>query len=296
MLSRQDNGPGSLSSTIGIICAIVGNILISIALNIQRYSHLRIEKESQQCNRKEVRQRRKEESTIPTVQVNGVICSAAFDHPKFDGTLPVGKDAGELQAAHRTLSYGNTHVESATPYPQLQYARFSEETELLPKAVVPVSDKESGTVERQSYLSSPYWWGGIILMFVGEVGNFIAYGFAPASVVSPLGVVSLMANCLIAPFLLNEKFRQRDFWGVLVAISGTVAVVLSTNESQSRRLGPGEIWAAVTSLAFEIYLDITLCLIVLLTCLTEGRYSESIFVDIGLVGLYGELYSLNPSQ
>ena len=31
-------------------------------------------------------------------------------------------------------------------------------------------------------------------MNVGEIGNFISYGFAPASVVAPLGTVSFSPN------------------------------------------------------------------------------------------------------
>lgn len=33
-------------------------------------------------------------------------------------------------------------------------------------------------------------WTGFLLMNVGELGNFISYAFAPASVVAPLGTVS----------------------------------------------------------------------------------------------------------
>jgi magnesium transporter len=33
-------------------------------------------------------------------------------------------------------------------------------------------------------------WFGFALMNVGEIGNFLSYGFAPASVVAPLGAVS----------------------------------------------------------------------------------------------------------
>lgn len=40
-----------------------------------------------------------------------------------------------------------------------------------------------------SYLKSKLWWAGIILMALGETGNFLSYGFAPASVVAPLGTV-----------------------------------------------------------------------------------------------------------
>ena len=31
----------------------------------------------------------------------------------------------------------------------------------------------------------------------GEVGNFLAYGWAPASLVSPLGAVSVVSNCVL---------------------------------------------------------------------------------------------------
>ena len=69
-------------------------------------------------------------------------------------------------------------------------------------------------------------WLGFLLMNVGEMGNFISYAFAPASIVAPLGTVStfalylghfciydryaqfaLIANCVFAPFMLKERFR-----------------------------------------------------------------------------------------
>jgi hypothetical protein len=31
-------------------------------------------------------------------------------------------------------------------------------------------------------------------MNIGEIGNFLSYGFAPASVVAPLGAVSIIAS------------------------------------------------------------------------------------------------------
>lgn len=35
-------------------------------------------------------------------------------------------------------------------------------------------------------------WMGFLLMNVGEMGNFISYAFAPASVVAPLGTVRVL--------------------------------------------------------------------------------------------------------
>jgi hypothetical protein len=44
-------------------------------------------------------------------------------------------------------------------------------------------------VEEGQYLKSKLWWLGLSLIAVGEGGNFLSYGFAPASVVAPLGTV-----------------------------------------------------------------------------------------------------------
>jgi hypothetical protein len=49
-------------------------------------------------------------------------------------------------------------------------------------------DKQS-SVEEGAYLKSRLWWCGLGLIAIGEGGNFLSYGFAPASVVAPLGTV-----------------------------------------------------------------------------------------------------------
>ena len=40
------------------------------------------------------------------------------------------------------------------------------------------------------YTKFPQWWAGFFCMGFGELGNFLAYGMAPASLVSPLGAVT----------------------------------------------------------------------------------------------------------
>jgi drug/metabolite transporter (DMT)-like permease len=127
-------------------------------------------------------------------------------------------------------------------------------------------------------------------MVLGETGNFLAYGFAPASIVSPLGVVALISNCIIAPCLLKEKFRQQDLWGVLVAIAGAVVVVLSASSSEEK-IGPGEIWMMITRWEFELYLGLTTALIIALMWASFSYGSRSILIDVGLVALFGKRYA-----
>lgn len=38
----------------------------------------------------------------------------------------------------------------------------------------------------------------------GELCNFLAYAFAPPSVVAPLGMVTLIANVFLAPLIVRE--------------------------------------------------------------------------------------------
>ena len=56
---------------------------------------------------------------------------------------------------------------------------------------------------------------GFLLMTLGESGNFLSYGFAPASLVSPLGAVSLLSNAVVAPTLLGEHLYLLDIAGMV---------------------------------------------------------------------------------
>lgn len=44
------------------------------------------------------------------------------------------------------------------------------------------------------YLREPVWWSGLLTMVGGEAFNFIAYGFAPAMLVTPLGALSIIVR------------------------------------------------------------------------------------------------------
>jgi len=123
-------------------------------------------------------------------------------------------------------------------------------------------------------------------MTIGEAGNFLAYGFAPASIVSPLGVVALISNCLIAPIMLKERFRKRDLGGVIIAIGGAVTIVLSAQGSNPK-LGPHQIWRLITRWEFLTYLAITVFVIILLMVMSNKYGGKTISIDIGLVGLFG---------
>ena len=79
------------------------------------------------------------------------------------------------------------------------------------------------------YIRLPIWWCGFCATLLGEVGNFAAYGFTEASVIAPLGAVSVLANAFIASMALGESFRLRDLFGCLLCAAGGVIIVASTS-------------------------------------------------------------------
>ena len=258
------------SSLIGIVTAIVGNILISFALNIQRYAHIRLGREQEE-NKERLGFAKGVHKNYGTEQSKIAEERAQFNlkAPAENERTTKDKDAAPKARNKGPDRDGSTH------------SRSSSESTLKP------SEKSSYQDDRKSYLKSPYWWAGIILMICGEAGNFIAYGFAPASIVSPLGVVALVSNCMIAPLLLKESFRQRDFWGVAIAIAGAVTIVLSAKNSENK-MGPDDVWAAITRWEFQTYLGTTAAVIIALMW-ASGRYGEkTILIDLGLVGLFGK--------
>lgn len=46
-----------------------------------------------------------------------------------------------------------------------------------------------------------------VIVGIGEAANFIAYAFAPASLVTPLGALSVLVSAVLASKYLNEKLN-----------------------------------------------------------------------------------------
>lgn len=276
-------GGGALnewSSLIGIVTALVGNVLISLALNIQRYAHIRIDRELEQDKQQKELDWKRANPDSGTTGPYGAVSRGNED------------DSGRGRSEGRDFA----RYRDESPYQDQPHVDAGDEETVDNRADSHDSMRDSflsdrtarpgDNVRRKSYLRSPYWWVGIVLMCLGETGNFLAYGFAPASIVSPLGVVALISNCVIAPFMLKEKFRTRDLWGVLISIAGAVVVVLSAKSSEEK-IGPHEIWVMITRWEFELYMGLTAALIIGLMW-ASGKYGpRTILIDVGLVALLG---------
>lgn len=252
---KDGSNLGEWSSLIGIITAISGNVLIALALNVQRYSHIQLHRQ-----RVEARERARE-----------ALKKAKNGHHNGYGTTETSVDDAQNNSDEAADTAG-VHLLSQSI--QSVDSNLTERSCDDPKA-------------SSTYLKSPSWWAGQVLMTIGEMGNFLAYGFAPASIVSPLGVVALISNCVIAPMFFGERFRKRDFWGVVIAVGGAVTVVLSAKQEETK-LDPHDVWDAITTMEFEIYMGISILLIIILMWASPRYGSKTILIDLGLVGLFGK--------
>ncbi|KAL2271853.1 hypothetical protein VTJ83DRAFT_1224 [Remersonia thermophila] len=291
-INGGDNGNGgnpedelqNWSSLIGIITAICGNILIALALNVQRYAHIRLHR-----RRREIRERARQALKNSAASEGRYGAAGASSRDQLDGTaasLPLLSNAPNgsrngLHADDRSPSETNPLAQS-----------FQSDSSGGSSSGGTAADAADVKRPASSYLKDPYWWLGQVLITIGELGNFLAYGFAPASIVSPLGVVALISNCIIAPIFFKEVFRPRDFWGVLIAVLGAVTVVLSA-KTEETKLGPHDVWDAITTIEFEIYMAVTAALMALLMWLSPRYGSRTILVDLGLVGLFGGYTALS---
>jgi hypothetical protein len=147
-------------SIIGVISAILGNIGISIALNVQKYAHNRI----------------KTKDRFEGEQRNNCSSEEQLLNP--------------FEQPDQLLNPSQISIEV------LEQEQRNWENRTLTGSDEDLVDNRDAD-EKCSYLSSKLWWLGFFIMICGELGNFAAYGFAPAVLVAPLGTVSLV----------NERFK-----------------------------------------------------------------------------------------
>ena len=282
--SKGGIAPEKWSSLIGIVTAICGNILISFALNTQRYAHMRLSRDREEWEMKQRRQRKKKQG-YGTQQEEVAEQRSEANHQS--------QSHPDQEARHPKYDkYALQEPEESDPLiPSVESVPSRKSSDPRDEDGPGLGDDEDNPNEK-SYLRSPIWWIGISMMTIGEAGNFLAYGFAPASIVSPLGVVALISNCLIAPFLLRERFRWRDGLGVIIAVAGCVIIVMSASQSNPK-LDPDRIWGYITTWEFETYLCVTIILIIVLAWASNKFGDKTILIDLGLMGLFGGYTALS---
>ncbi|XP_030638969.1 NIPA-like protein 2 [Chanos chanos] len=144
-----------------------------------------------------------------------------------------------------------------------------------------VRQSQRGT---KPYYTSSLWWCGILLMGLGELGNFAAYGFAPASLIAPLGCVSVIASAIISVVFLKETLRASDVIGGALAITGTYLLVTFAPHS-SPHITANMVERCLVNWQFLTYLLSEVILFCILLYLYKCRNMKHIVIVMLLVAL-----------
>uniref|UniRef100_H3CZ83 NIPA magnesium transporter 1 n=1 Tax=Tetraodon nigroviridis TaxID=99883 RepID=H3CZ83_TETNG len=142
----------------------------------------------------------------------------------------------------------------------------------------------------RSYLTDVVWWTGTlstITVAIGQIGNFLAYNFAPAVVVTPLGALGVLFGALLASWILKERLNFLGKLGCVLCCSGSVVLILhapkaeavtSRTEFEERLLDP----------VFVSYvLLVLLLLLVLIVRIAPAHGSSNIMVYVCICSLLG---------
>lgn len=81
--------------------------------------------------------------------------------------------------------------------------------------------------EKRTYVRQPKWISGMALLIVGNIGVFVALGFAPQIYITTVGGgFTLVMNIVFAHFFLKEAFSRRDAVATSMIILGVVIVAI----------------------------------------------------------------------
>ncbi|XP_069748036.1 magnesium transporter NIPA2 isoform X2 [Narcine bancroftii] len=69
-------------------------------------------------------------------------------------------------------------------------------------------------------------------MGAGEAANFVAYAFAPATLVTPLGALSVLVSAVLSSYFLNERLNLHGKLGCLLSVVGSTVMVIHAPQEE----------------------------------------------------------------
>ncbi|XP_051698472.1 magnesium transporter NIPA3 isoform X1 [Oryctolagus cuniculus] len=140
-----------------------------------------------------------------------------------------------------------------------------------------------------SYLKEWLWWAGLLSMGAGEAVNFAAYAFAPATLVTPLGALSVLISAILSSYFLNEHLNIHGKIGCILSILGSTVMVIhapqedevtSLHEMEMKLRDPGFISFATVVIVISLVL-------ILIVAPKKGQTNILVYISIcSLIGAF----------
>ncbi|MBN3294089.1 NIPA3 protein, partial [Polypterus senegalus] len=140
-----------------------------------------------------------------------------------------------------------------------------------------------------AYLKEWIWWAGLISMAAGEAANFAAYTFAPATLVTPLGALSVLISAVLSSYCLNEHLNIHGKLGCMLSILGsTIMVIHAPHEEEVKTLHEMGIKLKDTGfIVFAVSVITISLLLIFIAAPRKGQTNVLVFISIcSLIGAF----------
>ncbi|POM57747.1 membrane protein [Phytophthora palmivora] len=133
--------------------------------------------------------------------------------------------------------------------------------------------REEQRVVPRPYVQRPIWWVGMICVVSASLGDFLALGFAPQTLVASLGGGStILGNCLMSHFWLKQSLYLTDIVGVAFVSLGVVVLAAASEEDEGH-YQMDQIYALMEAAPFILYALITTAFV--MTLYMRARRSKA---------------------
>ncbi|CEG37865.1 hypothetical protein L917_09847 [Plasmopara halstedii] len=109
--------------------------------------------------------------------------------------------------------------------------------------------------DKRGYFRQPFWVIGLLLVIGGSILDFVALGFLPQSLATPVGGSTMVANVVFASMFLKEKFTRSDAIGTTLVLLGII-IVATFAEKESACYTIHELVALYREPIFAVYASV----------------------------------------
>eukprot|EP01083_Nonionella_stella_P092390 258637_1 len=185
---------------IGVSLAIIANIVSNLGLNFQKKAHSIREKSEKQ---------RESMTDTEEIEVTQFLMSSKSPSKSVDTDKSIS--ISDPCIGDRTPS-----MSSLVPHPR------------SPKQMKQAVHVEPYPSSDKSYICDLIWLSGLCMQVFGAILDFLALGFAPQSVVAPLGSLTLVVNVFLSPCMHNQKPSFQILLFTTIIIVGAATTVASS--------------------------------------------------------------------
>ncbi|XP_007933033.1 NIPA-like protein 2 [Orycteropus afer afer] len=223
---------------------------------------------------------------------------AALAPERFEG--PGDAASAALDELSRNFTYGASGTGNGSLsgewYRRNQIHLFGVLLAILGNLVISISLN----IQKYSHLQSAHhehprplfrsmiWWGGLVLMAVGETGNFAAYGFAPVTLIAPLGCMSVTGSAIISVIFLKENLRASDLLGTTLAFAG-IYLLVNFAPNITQNISARTVQYFFVGWQFLMYLILEILIFCILLYCHKRKGMKHIVVLLTLVALLASL-------